>query len=183
MRAAIAARGSRVAAGAVSAVLAAEGRAAARKPQEPQQPQWVSISAISTEPDEAELEERMAMAVASVPEPFLDAWVRLQCQRPIGVGETVWRQAIDAAGRFLVTWGSLAIEFAWTPADLFDVPRDGRPGGLAWFLQGEAVRALGPDHAVTTSERVFDRIIAQEATPTLGPAFKFTSTALLKNRI
>src|ERR1019366_9516260 len=74
--------------------------------------------------------------------------------------------AIDAAGRFLDQWGSLAVEFQWKPADLFDVPRDGQSGGLVWFLQGEAVRALGPDHAVTTSGRVFDRIIAQEATPT-----------------
>lgn len=42
-------------------------------------------------------------------------------------------------------------------ASLFDVQRDGR-GGLVWSLQGEAVRALGPEHAVTTSGRVFDRV-------------------------
>jgi hypothetical protein len=81
------------------------------------------------------------------------------------VSDDDWQQAIDAAGRFLDQWGSLAVEFQWTPAYLFDVQRDGRLGGLTWFLQGEAVRALGPDHAVTTSGRVFDRIIAQEGYP------------------
>ena len=67
-------------------------------------------------------------------------------------------QAIDAAGRFLDQWGSLAVEFGWTPGDLFDVPRDGGLGGLVWFLQGETVRALGPEHAVTQGERILDKV-------------------------
>jgi hypothetical protein len=110
------------------------------------------------EPDDADLEERKGMAMGSVPEPYLDAWARLQCQKPMRVSDDDWRQAIDAAGRFLDQWGSLAVEFQWKPADLFDVPRDGRPGGLVWFLQGETVRALGPEHAVTEGERIFDRV-------------------------
>ena len=109
------------------------------------------------EPDPVEFEERKGMAMDSVPEPYLDTWARLRCQQPIGVGEVAWRQAIDAAGRFLDQWGSLAVEFQWAPADLFDVPRDGLPGGLVWFLRGETVRALGPEHAVTEGERIFDR--------------------------
>jgi hypothetical protein len=159
VRAAIAARGPKVAAVAVSAVLAAEGRAAARKPQEPQ---GASISAISTDPDEAEREERVAMAVARAPEPYLDAWARLQCQKLMRVSDDDWRQAIEAAGRFLDQWGNLAIEFQWTPADLFDVPRDGRPGGFVWWLAGETVRAFGPEHAVTEGERIFDRVTGAE---------------------
>jgi hypothetical protein len=115
-----------------------------------------------SELDEAELEERKGMAMASVPEPYLDAWARLQCQKPMQVLDDDWRQAIDAAGRFLDTWGSLAVEFQWTPADLFDVPRDGRPGGLLWWRAGETVRALGPKHAVTESERIFDRVTRAE---------------------
>jgi hypothetical protein len=55
-------------------------------------------------------------------------------------------------------WGSLAIAQGWTASDLFDVPGEGKPGGLVWSLQGEAVRALGPDHAVTQADRVFDRL-------------------------
>jgi hypothetical protein len=30
---------------------------------------------------------------------------------------------------------------------LFDLPRDGRPGGLVWQLTGERVEALGVNHA------------------------------------
>ena len=100
--------------------------------------------------------------MACVPELYLDAWARLQCQKPMRVPDADWRQAIDAAGRFLDQWGSLAVEFQWTPADVFDVARDGRPGGLVWFLQGEAVRALGPEHAVTEGERIFDRLTRAE---------------------
>ena len=105
---------------------------------------------------EVEIEERKAMAADSVPEPYLDAWARLQVQKPMGVSEADWRLAIDAAGRFLDQWGSLAVEFGWTPGDLFDVTPDCHTGGLIWFLNGEDVRFLGPDHPVTKSGRVFD---------------------------
>jgi hypothetical protein len=105
----------------------------------------------------AELKDCRTVAAASVPEPYLDGWARLQSQRPASIPEFQWRQALNAAGRFLDEWGTLAETFDWSPGDLFDVPRDGRPGGLAWFLIGETVRALGPDHAITTSGRVFDR--------------------------
>jgi hypothetical protein len=37
------------------------------------------------------------------------------------------------------TWSSLALEFDWTTGHLFDVPRDGSPGALVWFLVGETV--------------------------------------------
>ena len=109
--------------------------------------------AAKPEPDAVELEERKGMAMASVPEPYLDAWARLQCQKPMRGPDAEWRQAIDAAGRFLDQWGSLAVEFQWTPGDLFDVPGGGSPGGLAWFLNGETVRSLGPEHAVTEGGR------------------------------
>jgi len=113
------------------------------------------------EPDGVELEERAGMAADSVPEPYLDAWARLQCQRPIGVGEAAWRQAIDDIGKFLEAWGSLAVESGWTPGDIFDVLRDGC-SGLAWWLAGEAVRSLGPEHAVIKSGRAFDRLTRAE---------------------
>jgi hypothetical protein len=56
-------------------------------------------------PNEAELKERKAMAMGGVPEPYLNAFARLQCQRPAQVMETVWRQAIDDADRFLAQMG------------------------------------------------------------------------------
>jgi hypothetical protein len=52
------------------------------------------------DPDEAGIEKCKGMAMNSVPEPYLDAWARLQCQKPVPVPETQWRQAIDDAGRF-----------------------------------------------------------------------------------
>ena len=54
-------------------------------------------------------------------------------------------------------WGSRAVEFGWTAGDLFDVPRDGKPGGLVWFLGGESVQAIGPRRMVTQDGRVFNR--------------------------
>jgi hypothetical protein len=58
------------------------------------------------DPDQVELEERKGMAMAAcVPERYLDAWARLQCQRPAQIAEAVWRQAIDDAGRFLDQMG------------------------------------------------------------------------------
>jgi hypothetical protein len=105
----------------------------------------------------AKLEECQTLYLGSVPGPYRDGWARLQGQRPAGIPEIQRRQTVDAAGRFLDEWGSLAETFGWLPGDLFDVPHDGRAGGLAWFLMGERVRALGPEHAITLSGRVFDR--------------------------
>ena len=39
--------------------------------------------------------------------------------------------------------------------------RDGGPGGLIWFIEGEEVQAFGPEHARTLSGRFFDRRDAQ----------------------
>ena len=91
------------------------------------------------------------------PEPYLDAWARLQVERPPDVSDDEWRLAVTDAGLFLDRWGSLAVGFGWSPDDLFGAPSDGSPGGLVWFLKGETVRALGPEHAITESGRLFDR--------------------------
>ncbi len=107
---------------------------------------------------EADIEERAALAAGDVPGVYLDAWARLQCQKPLRMPDDEWQQAIDDGGRFIDQWADLAVEFGWTVNDLFDVPRDAWPGGLIWFFHGELLRALGPYHAVTTSGRVFDRM-------------------------
>jgi hypothetical protein len=53
----------------------------------------------------------------------------------------------------------MAAEFGWTSGELFDVPRGDGTSGLIWFLKGEPVRSLGPDHAVLgNGTHVFDRI-------------------------
>jgi hypothetical protein len=96
------------------------------------------------------------------PDTVRDAWARFQAQKPVGVSDADWRQAIDAAGRFLKEWGSRAVESQWAAGDLFDVTPDCHTGGLIWFLNGENVRSLGPEHAVTKSGRVFDRVTRGE---------------------
>lgn len=102
-----------------------------------------------------DIEERKAMAAGSCPEQFLDAYSRLQCQRPLSISDANWRQAIDDAGRLLDQWGSLAVEFQWTPRELFDLPGQDTHGGLVWWLRGEQVEALGPRFARTKSGRTY----------------------------
>ena len=100
--------------------------------------------------DLAAIEERAALAADSVPACYLDAWARLQCQRPFSIDLDAWRRAIDDAGLFLDAWGADAAAMGWSAGELFDVPRAGRPGGLVWQLEGERVDALGADHVRLT---------------------------------
>ena len=123
------------------------------RPQEPQQPHGLANSM-----DEADaIEERAALAADRVPACYLDAWARLQCQRPLLLTEIDWRRAIDDAGRFLDAWGADAAALQWSAGELFDVPRDIRPGGLVWQLDGERVETLSADHARTESGRTIER--------------------------
>jgi len=85
------------------------------------------------------------------------ALVAFRVQPPFGIDEARWHRAVEDGERFLTKWGAYAADVGWTPGDLFDVPYDGKRGGLAWFLAGDPVRSLGPEHAITTSGRVFDR--------------------------
>jgi hypothetical protein len=82
--------------------------------------------------DEAAIEERGGLAAGRVPAAYLDAWARLQCQRPLSVAEDECRQAIEDAGRFLDAWGADAATMRWTAAELFDVPRNSPSGDLIW---------------------------------------------------
>jgi hypothetical protein len=59
------------------------------------------------EPDQAELEERKALAMDSVPELYLDAWARLQVHKPALVSDAGWQQAVDDAGGFSINGASL----------------------------------------------------------------------------
>jgi hypothetical protein len=61
-------------------------------------------------------------------------------------------QACWGAEMFLRQWGDVAAELEWPLDDIF-----GR-NGLAWWLGVEIVTALGPEHAVTETNRVYDRI-------------------------
>jgi hypothetical protein len=123
-RAAIAARGPMVTVAAVSAVLAVEGRAMARKPQEPRAASHSGLQSLNRK-NRKNRKGRQIPPAQCLPTKLRNGsrW------RPI----TSQRFILAHGGRFFDQWGSLAVEFPWLPADLFDVPRDGRPGGLAWF--------------------------------------------------
>ena len=101
--------------------------------------------------------ERAALAADSVPAVYLDAWARMQCQRPVNVDPETWQQAVADAGLFLDRFGKQAAAWGWLPGDLFDVPDADRPGGFAWFIAGNTVTAFGPEHARLSDQRIFDR--------------------------
>ena len=72
------------------------------------------------------------------------------------MSETEWRLALDDGGQFLDAWGADAAT-RWMAGELFDVPHDGRPGGLVWQLKGERVGTLGEDRARLTHGRMIKR--------------------------
>jgi hypothetical protein len=93
-----------------------------------------------------------------VPTRYLAAWQALLSQCPVvGVRVIEWEMAIYDSAALFAIWGAELDRLHWTPGDLFDVPHDGKQGGLAWFLRGEHVLALGPKRAFTETGRIFDR--------------------------
>ena len=103
------------------------------------------------------IEERRALIADTCPAPYADVFARLNHQKPLAVSVEQWERAANDAGLFLDAWGTLAEEMQWTAGDLFDVPREGRAGGLVWRLGGERVEALGPDHARLADGRTIGR--------------------------
>jgi hypothetical protein len=103
-------------------------------------------------PDFDAIEERAALAADCVPACYLDAWARLQCQKPASVSEAEWRLALDDGGLFLDAWGNDAADMRWTPGELFDVT-----AGLVFRLAGAVVEALGPDHMRLDDGRTLNR--------------------------
>jgi hypothetical protein len=93
-----------------------------------------------------EIEERAGLAADSVPAVYLEAWARLNCQRPQGVTEADWLRALDDGGRFLD--GLRAAEIGWRPGELFDVGRS---------LRGERVLAIGTHGARLSNGLVLHR--------------------------
>jgi hypothetical protein len=105
---------------------------------------WPATAAVTAlpDPDEAAIEERAGLAADRLPVVYLDAWARLNCQKPARASEAEWRLALDDGGQLIDAWGADAATFGWAAGDLFDVPGAGRPGGLVWQLKGDRVEAL-----------------------------------------
>ena len=120
------------------------------------------ISANFETPERADSQFSQAATFISeasiAPEPYQDAWTRLQCRKPVHVEAAEWRRAIDDAAAFFSHWGALAVEWQWPPGALFDVPGEDGGSGLVWFMAGETVEAFGPEHARLDDGRIFDRL-------------------------
>ena len=114
------------------------------------------------------IEERAGLAADCVPAVYLDAWARLNCQKPFAASDAEWRLALHDSGLFLDAWGADAAAMGWHAGELFNVPRAGRTGGLVWQLRGAAVEALGADHVRASDGRVILRALASAATGTTG---------------
>src|SRR5271163_2837295 len=89
------------------------------------------------------IEERAAIISETCPAPYADTFARLNHQKPMTVSDAQWSRAIDDAGRFLDDWGAEAAAMQWSAGELFDLPREGKPGGIVWQLKGDRVNALG----------------------------------------
>ena len=98
------------------------------------------------------IEERAGLAVDRVPALYLDAWARLNHQKPFAVSDAEWRLALDDGGLFLDARGNDAAELGWTPGDLFDVT-----AGLIWRLAGERVETIRRDRVTLSDGRMVMR--------------------------
>ena len=115
--------------------------------------------ALVPEPEQVAILERAQLCAGSVPAIYLDAWARLNCQKPLRVSEGEWCQALDDGGRFLDAWGWVSeSEWAWTVGELFDVPGPGKDGGLIWRLGGALVEAYGPEYVRLSDTRIIERM-------------------------
>ena len=95
-----------------------------------------------------------------MPAVYLDAWARLNCQKPLAASDAEWRLALHDSGLFLDAWCADAAAMGWRAGELFDVPRAGRTVGLVWQLRGAAVEALGAEHVRASDGRVILRALA-----------------------
>jgi hypothetical protein len=92
-----------------------------------------------------------------MPAQYAQAWQAMLDQCPPGVKPFQWEAAIFDAAALFGDWGALLVEYGWAPNDLFAVPHHDRQGGLAWFIKGSPVVALGRQMAQTQDGRIYRR--------------------------
>jgi hypothetical protein len=78
------------------------------------------------------------------------------CQQcPPGVPFSRWEQAAFDAASLFGMWGTQLTALGFMPGDMLDVPRDGKQVGLAWFMRGSPVMALGKGMAQLQDGRIW----------------------------
>jgi hypothetical protein len=100
-----------------------------------------------------------------VPSRYLTAWHDLLAQCPPGVKPLIWEATIYDAASLFGMWGEELVRLGWVRGDLFDVPREGKTGGLAWAIKGGFVVTLGPERVFLQDGRIFDRKLMTLAEP------------------
>jgi hypothetical protein len=88
---------------------------------------------------------------------YESAWQAFNSQCPPGVSPTTWEESIYDMAILFVDFGSRLVKLGWTAGDLFDVPHDDKQGGIAWFIKGSPVVALGKTMVSTADGRIYRR--------------------------
>jgi hypothetical protein len=87
-----------------------------------------------------------------VPSRYEAGWQALLASCPSWAAPWQWDVAIFDCRDLLGDWGAELCRLDWRPENIFD-----RWKGLAWFLKGRRVTAIGPRHAFLEDGRVFER--------------------------
>lgn len=94
---------------------------------------------------------------ATVPSEWIEGFAVLVSRpAPMGADPAKWIALLNAAGRFLVTWGARAAVLGWTAGELFGLDTQAPMGrldrrGAAFFLAGVEVVAITAD-AITVRQ-------------------------------
>ena len=105
---------------------------------------------------QSEFDERAAIIEfdGEIPHEWAEGYARLcTMSRPSNVSEARWRQAVDAAGRFVDSWAAKASALGWSALDIFGVdclkPVDALyTAGLIWLLQDKQIVAISADAVI-----------------------------------
>jgi hypothetical protein len=119
-----------------------------------------AISIIPPRPAEAfrpPILQEPPFGLDQVPDRYRAAWEAFLTQCPAGGTPHVWQAAIFDAATLFGSFGALIDEYRWAPGDLFDVPRDGRPDGVIWFIKGSPVVAVGRGMVQCQDGRIWRR--------------------------
>jgi hypothetical protein len=90
--------------------------------------------------------------VDKVPSRYEPSWRQLLATCPSWATEQQCTAAIFGCRDLFGEWGAELLRLDWRAEDIFD-----RWRGLAWFLKGTSVMAIGPCHAFLHDGRIFER--------------------------
>jgi hypothetical protein len=90
-----------------------------------------------------------------LPSRYEAGWKDLLASCPSWATEYQWAETIFSCRDLFAEWGAELLRLGWQQSDIFD-----RWHGLAWFLKGKAVTALGVRHAFIEDGRVFEKVNA-----------------------